>query len=284
MGAPANDAVRTYRFLRLAIVALVVLLAASVAIDWLAVGRDCWERSISDYHHTPARSVFVASVVAAGVCMIVLKGVTEVEDVLLNLAGMLAGVVAFVPTSEPSTCRPGVAGTGDGTPAVENNVWALLAAGVAGLLIAFLTRRRSGLAPHAAAAHRVGLLSALGVLVALAAWFLLGRESFVAHAHYVSAVVMFACIVAVVVVNARGVDLARGIDGPTCGARNRYTVIAAAMVVSVVGVGGAGLLTGWEHTVLWVEALVLGLFATFWALQTHELWDHGVRPRLDRAP
>ncbi len=277
MQPPASDAVRTYRYLRLALVGLAAMLAAGLVIEWLATGAACWQPSISSYAHTPAREVFVGSLVASGVCMIVIKGVTETEDVLLNVAGMLAPVVAFVPTTDVGTCRSATWPAGDDAPAVENGVWALLLAGLVGIAVAVASRRGVDVTPDVARAHRVGLGVAGVVLVGFAAWFVLGRASFVAGAHYVAAVAMFACIVAVVLVNAKGLDQVRGGPG-RMSARNRYTAIAALMVGSVVVVGGLGWWFGWDYTVLWVEALLLLGFATFWILQTRELWNHGVRP------
>lgn len=282
MQAPASDAVRTYRYLRLALVALAATLGASLVIEWLATGGTCWQRSISSYAHTPAREVFVGTLTSIGVCMIVIKGVTASEDVLLNVAGMLAPVVAFVPTTDVGTCRSATWPGGDDRPAVENAVWALLVAGVVGIVVAALTRRDLDVSPQVRRAHQAGLGVAIVVLLGFGSWFLLGRSSFLQGAHYVAAVAMFVCIVGVVLVNAKGLDLARGGPG-RMGARNRYTAIAAAMLVSVVGVGGVGWWLELAHTVLWVEALLLAEFAVFWVLQTRELWNEGVRPLPSRG-
>jgi hypothetical protein len=87
---------KTYRYLRLALVALVALIMTAVALEW---GRThCLQTSISAYYYTPARSIFVGSLVAIGVALIAIRGRSDGEDALLNLAGMLAPVVAFVPT------------------------------------------------------------------------------------------------------------------------------------------------------------------------------------------
>ena len=39
-----------------------------------------------------------------GVCLVALKGNTDGEDVLMNLAGMLAAGVAFIPTPGAEQC------------------------------------------------------------------------------------------------------------------------------------------------------------------------------------
>ena len=48
--------------------------------------------------------VLVGVLVSMGVCLIALKGNTDGEDLLMNLAGMLAPVVAFVPLGGAETC------------------------------------------------------------------------------------------------------------------------------------------------------------------------------------
>ena len=96
--------------------------------------------SISAYYYTPVRGVFVGSLVAVGLGLVAIKGREGWEDSMLNLAGMLAPLVALVPTpiSVP------VAGfeverrtvPAELVPAVENNVAALLVLGVVGLVFA----------------------------------------------------------------------------------------------------------------------------------------------------
>ena len=46
----------------------------------------------------------MGALMAMGVSMVVLKADNEVEDILLNIAGVLAPVVALVPT--PKHCVP----------------------------------------------------------------------------------------------------------------------------------------------------------------------------------
>ena len=104
--SPDNPYVlKSYRYLRLVMVGLVVLLAASVLIELQQTGFGCWRTSISSYYWTPVRGVFVGALVAIGTCLIVLKGNTPVEDVLLNVAGALAPIVAFVPILDPKECQ-----------------------------------------------------------------------------------------------------------------------------------------------------------------------------------
>ena len=38
-----------------------------------------------------------------------------------------------------------------------------------------------------------------------------------------------------------------------------------------------GLLRGWPYWVIVLEGCIISLFALFWALQTKELWNKGLR-------
>ncbi len=60
-------------------------------------------------------------------------------------------------------------------------------------------------------------------------------------------------------------------------ARNRYFLVALLMVVLPVLEWLVSTVVTWNHVVLWAETTVLVLFATFWVLQTQELWSEGVR-------
>src|SRR4051794_35776947 len=83
--------VRSYRFLRAAMVGLLICLAVAVALQSIAQ-RSILD-SISAYYYTPAQGVFVGALVALGACMIALEGAGPTEDALLNLGGMLAPVI-----------------------------------------------------------------------------------------------------------------------------------------------------------------------------------------------
>ena len=272
--------IKTYRYLRLAMVSMLVLLAAGVLIEWVNNPADCFQPSISDYYYTPAQAVFVGALVAIGVCMIVLKGSTEWEDILLNVGGMLAPVVAFVPTPAGATCSsvpnvvPNIAAN------VENNIAALFVAGVVGVAtvagLAWQARARS--ASNWNRTHTIGMLVALLVLLGGFGWFHWGRASFIANAHYAAALPLFLAIILVAVINARestqeqtGAMAARDVS------TNRYFVVAALLVVLPVVEWGVSKVVDTNHLVLWVEVTVLVLFAVFWLLQTEELWSEGVR-------
>ncbi|MBN9608573.1 MAG: hypothetical protein BGO26_18930 [Actinobacteria bacterium 69-20] len=232
-------ACRTYRYLRLGVVALVLLLGCSVALQAGADGRML--ASISAYFYTPVHGVFVGSLLAIGVALIAIRGREGTENGLTNIAGMLAPVVAFVPTpahlascAGPRACVPAVAQDG-----VRNNITAVLvvtALVLVGATFALVRDRRAqtrGASPggavaaagvgaadradvgtaaqeRAEAARRIAarafpVVLAAGVVLWLvaAAWFSLDWSGFVDTAHYVSAGCLFASMIAIAVINAR---------------------------------------------------------------------------------
>lgn len=92
-----KNAIVTYRYLRLSIVVVVLALLVGVLVEY---GKDdCLQKSLSAYYHTPVHALFIGAMMTIGVCMIIIKGRNGLEDTLLNLAGVMALVVAFVPTT-----------------------------------------------------------------------------------------------------------------------------------------------------------------------------------------
>ena len=99
-----RDALRSYNYLRLGIVLAVIMLAAAIRYEVVRTPAFCdFQTSISGYYYTPVRAVFVGVLVAIGLSLIVIKG-DGLEDLFLNLAGVLAPVVAFVPTVNIGPC------------------------------------------------------------------------------------------------------------------------------------------------------------------------------------
>ncbi|WP_130388544.1 hypothetical protein [Kribbella sp. VKM Ac-2569] len=81
MTVPGGYSIKTYRYLRMAMPAMIVLLAAALVIEWAKTDPHCLQTSISAYYYTPVRAIFVGSLITIGVCMVVLKGNTEPEDI-----------------------------------------------------------------------------------------------------------------------------------------------------------------------------------------------------------
>jgi len=261
-------AVKTWRYVRLAMVLMVAAIAAAVLYERAQVHPGCFQRSISAYWYTPARGVFVGALVAIGVCLVCLRGNTPIEDLLLNVAGMLAPIVALVPTPDRGSCSSVFDLTRDQGPNVANNVTALIVVGALGLVIAGVLLARAGPVLHV----RIAYAAAVVIWAVTATVFLVARPFFTRTAHYAAAVLLFGCIVLVACSNARGYQRVTGAGSP----RNRYAAIAAAMALSVIVFGLAGLL-GWDYWLIALETALISLFAVFWVIQTVELWNEGLR-------
>ena len=278
----ATEARKTYRYLRLGIVAMVVFLAASLVVE--ANKAPCLQTSISAYYYTPVRSVFVGGMIAIGLCLVVIKGSTAIEDLFLNIAGMLAPVVALVPTADPGHCWsvvPNPLPTDDhGALAgwvvadIDNNMKALLLAGLFGLVLAFVIALFAnggpvGLAKNVAPGTHAGLALALA-LVGGGWWAFHYWDGFEAHAHFYSAIGMFGFLAFAIASNA----VQRRKDPPKV-----YFWLYTAIALSMIGSGAVmlALQSKLEHMVFILEATEIALFATFWLVQTKELWNDTIR-------
>ena len=263
-------AVKTWRYLRVAMVVLVAGLSISIAYELGRRGFDCVQTSISAYYYTAVQAFFVAALVSIGACMVCLKGNTDAEDILLNLAGMFAPVVAFVPTAGADHCATILEHAADREALATNNVTTLLALGIVGLVVLAILGGKRGFTPP----ERTGFLVAAATVAIALGIFLGDRPYFLDNAHFTAAVLMFTCIFLVVLVNAvnfRPSDRLR---------RNRYKAVAIAMGVSCLAVGAAAL-AGWDYSILAIEAALIFLFATFWVVQSRELWEQGLRTPTD---
>lgn len=273
-------AIKTWRYLRLALFALVIGLAAAVAFEWRNVSGHCLQESISAYYYTPVRGFFVGALLSMGVCMFCLKGSTNIEDVLLNLAGMFAAVIALVPTPGIGKCSSlrdattvralsvanSVTEAADRSLSIENNVAALIAVGLVGLVILAALSRRNP--PRGL--PLLGYAAGAGLWVVAVVLFLSNRKLFDGHAHDIAAYLMFGCILGVVFFNAIGFSPSPRLR------RNPYWLVFAAMVVSALGLIAAGI-AGWNYWVIAIEGAFISLFAIFWLAQTYDLWHAGLR-------
>ena len=105
--APTRDVVQTYRYLRGAMVGLLLALLLSVAIQWwFGTDRSCWLGSISAYYFTSSRTVLVGTLSALGIALIAYQGHSPEENVLLDFSGFMALLVAAVPTVPDNRCGP----------------------------------------------------------------------------------------------------------------------------------------------------------------------------------
>ncbi len=276
---PALAAVKTYNNLRIALAALVLLLYSAIVLEWRAAGG-CLQPSISAYYYTPVHAVLIGVLVTMGVCLVALKGNTDGEDVLMNLAGMLAPGVAFIPTLAVPGCGSTDLLAPDIPAFVTNNMPALFfTAAVVGVVAVVITLRQGGFA-GLSTVDRIGAALTVVVLGGGIAWYFVARDSFIAHGHEAAAVPMFLAIIGVVWLNARDVQAAvrRG-AAPEAHSRYvaMYRMIAVAMLVALAATVVINLATGSSTLVFWVEVVLITLFAVFWVVQTIELWNRGLR-------
>ena len=187
-----ENATKTWRYLRLGMVALVAGLAGSVLYEYSKV--DCFNRSISAYFYTPVHSYFVVALFALGVALFCLKGNTELEDILLNLAGMFAPVVALVPTPSRPDCPSELLATVGRDASINNNMFALLVVGLTALLILGVLSVVDRRQPASQRLSIAGFVVAAFVFGVGAYIFKADRPWFDKNAHNVAAYSMFGCI------------------------------------------------------------------------------------------
>jgi hypothetical protein len=197
------------------------------------------------------------------------------EDIFLNIGGIFAFLVAFVPTGGGSgACQDPDTRV---SASVHDNITALLIVGIVAIVVAFtlLAIGWNGLEK----AHRWWALAEGIIALALWAGTLIATKFYLSwalgHVHYIAAISLAACIIAVAGANAyrRNETPSRG-SLPKTGtranpARFLYTWIAVGMlVISVLLLVLA--VTG-VITVYWVEISVAAMFAIFWTAQTIQL-------------
>jgi hypothetical protein len=276
----SQDAIKTYRYLRIGMIGAVVLLAASIAIERSKV--DCWQTSISAYYYTPVRAIFVGSMIAVGLSLIVYKG-RAWEDVCLNFAGMLAPVVAVVPTTDVGRCWSvppiPLPVNEDGSLAewvvtnIDNNIYALLIAGGIGLGVAAITAmvvNRSVRAPIERGERGTRVSLAVTALVLVFTWWLIQTwDDFTTQAHGIAAVLMFVFLVGAIIAKV----IENWNERDTVWIRV-YMAVAALMILGGILIPTTR--TFGDHTVFALEAYEIAFFAVYWIVQTAENWDEKV--------
>jgi peptidoglycan/LPS O-acetylase OafA/YrhL len=206
-----------------------------------------------------------------GFALIVIQGRTGPVDVCLNFAGMLAPVVAVVPTTDVGVCwsraPSSVPVNTDGTLAdwvianIDNNMLALLIAGIGGLLVAAAIAHIGGQSKF-----RWGLAITLAFLL-LAGLAFRYWDDFYTRAHGFAALGMFAFLAAAVALNAW--ELRGDPD------KRPYFLTYIVIAVLMVAVPVVFFPFDFDHSVLVVEAVEIVLVGLFWLLQTKEHWIEG---------
>ena len=295
----AGTQAKSYRYLRIAMVGLLIALAA--AVFYQSSQQGSFLASVSAYYYTPAQAVFVGALIGLGASMIALQGLTDAEDQFLNLGGIFAIVVAIVPTgrgvdfeSAVRACResggtllthqastnldcPGVLALQDATRAnVENNMAALLIVGGLTLILTAVILLKGKAAKHGTKGRwwviggfSAGVVLWLLGLIALA----VSVDWLAGHGHYIAAGGLLLSILLVAGANAhrrqQRPTVRYALKGDVLKSPRAYTWIAVAMLV----VSGA-LIVLWltnAISLFWVEILVAFLFVLFWIVQTIDL-------------
>lgn len=295
-----NDVLKTYRYLRIGIVGAVVLLAVSIAIERSKV--PCLQTSLSAYYYTPVRAIFVGFLIAICLALIVYKGRSTREDFFLNIAGVLAAVVAVAPTTDVGRCwsipPESFPVQQDGSLAtwvvsnIENNIHALLIIGFIALAFAVITAigdalgDKDFLADHQQATDekRQALLrerkqgrwwpTTLSFVLLLVGWVLIEFwDDFDTLAHGWAALLAISCLGFAIISQALYLRPRRRSRSD----RRLYRIYWA--IVALMALGGIFI---WltrifdEHTVFYLEAWELGLFVVYWIVETKVKWTEEV--------
>lgn len=271
---PNVNRLKTYRYLRVGMVLLMVMLGVSIIVDRVDGPAGQFQTSISDYYYTPVQSVLVGSLVAVGACLIIMRAERDVEDIFLNLAGMFAPLVAFVPIDREGV-TDGVLSSASAAAFVDNNVKTLVITGAIALAVAVAVLARSWpqLDDTGERVRRIlGLVAAGGIVLGTWLWYDLAPDSFqgtgayVAGGHFTAAIALFVCMGVVVLCNALPPTL------------QPYSAIYAGIVALMVLNGIVAVLFGfgvgpfdWRYWLLAVETAGVVLFVVFWLVQTVEL-------------
>jgi hypothetical protein len=267
---------RTYRYVRLGIIGAVFAIFVALVAYGTTVG---WPTSISALYYTPANTVFVGSLFAVSLGLLALSG-HSVEQALLDLAGVVAPLIAIVPTAIGDNDVPGmVTGCPGDVPCVPD--YFLPAIGIGMVTFAVVGGAGVVLAVILALVQRTisrGLLLAIAVAAAIilgmTLWWALDPASFVPSAHLVATIALlgFMALASIAAASASDAGSYRAV----------YAVIAILIVVTLLFIlavtlfhlGGVDLVevTG-APLILIGEVIALGLFAMFWLAQTAQKWE-----------
>lgn len=276
------QAVLTWRYLRIGLIALAVGLGVAVAYEVDRAG-ECWQTSISAFYYTPAQGILVGALVAIGACLICLRGASDGEDVLLNFAGLCAPFVALVPTpNKKSRCGSVLITPGDRELAVGSNVTTLLVVAWLGLAVLAgftLWRRLHGGANRLSPIDLGGYAAAVVLLLATTVLFVAERQWFLRNAHHIAAISLFGFVFVFVNVWLNSIQryLAKKKAGVRARKINLYAQIGLVMAADAI-LHVFLKLGGFDHWIFTIEASLIALFIWFWTVQTFERWDDGITP------
>ncbi len=281
----------THVTLRVALAGVALAILAAFVVD--RTQRSCWLTSLSASWYTDARPVFVGGLVAIGVALVAYSGSTWTENLLLDLAGVLAPVVAFAPTPldvpQDAACLGLPFPVSYDVSAADLALLVYLGALVLGTFATFLAsaavRAELGpLRPAQRRARRIGLGIGVGLVAGLVVWRVLD-PLFAAHVHFPAAALMFVLLTGVVAGRTGPVSRLTARWDPYRDRAERagrrvgqrfpyervYAVVAVVMALTLVAVVPVTLIGLWAWAVVVAEVVLLVAFLVFWLLQTVQL-------------
>ena len=266
---PESDVAHaTYRHLRMMLVALPVLLLVTSALAALVLRTV--EGSISAYYLGPFRDVFVGAMVGTAVCLVAYRG-GPLEDYALNLSGFYAVLVAFVPTGLADTLAElGPRERAELVDSLRVSIAAVVVVAAVFLLVEWRTGQWPG--PELRRNRLTRFLfrgsTLLGIaFLALLAWRVVEGDDF-GGVHLAATFLLMGGLVTAVA--SHGWPTVTG-DDPAATHTGRYRLIAVLMVA------GLPLLlvlraARFEYAVIVTEWWEIGLFTTFWVMETVRTW------------
>ncbi|OHU28272.1 hypothetical protein BKG77_01655 [Mycobacteroides chelonae] len=264
----------TYRYLRAGMVVMIVMLG--VAVGGERMMASCWQATISDYYFTTAHGIFIAALCGIGVQLIVYKGSSDTEDVLLTLSGVLAFIVAMVPNNRPVLLcgSHDLPVDGNVSYAITDNVWAVVIALGLARAVSWWLHRRTGTVRPKSVLGTVSLYVSRAIMGGGLIALVFFRPFFDAHAHKIAAALMFLAIIVTVAITA---FLVSRQDDTKCPHRRLYhalyQVIAATMIATLIVVSVLhGVLRTWSHWFIILEIALVVEFGVYWVVQSIELW------------
>jgi hypothetical protein len=283
---------RTHRYLRIALVALVLILLASVVVEVVRSGEV--QPSISHYFYTPARNIFVGCLVGVSVALLALSG-RDLETALLDVAAIFAPLIALIPTgfddapapSSPDAIQRQCPADADCLPAaylpeVHNGVIVYAIAVILVVVASLVVRAKQRQRLRGTVTTSVLALGVAAALLVLA--FVPGvsdgfpfNDALPISIHFAVTIAFFLAFAAVPLVHALPGHPAS--DSPVHPWQRVVYVAAPTLIVIDLGLLLA-LMTQWPLIVFWGELAALLLFALFWLTQTIQRWREANPPSL----
>lgn len=291
--APVTTGQKTHRYLRLALVLIVVALILAVVLQSIVVSWTPlifgWNPlpSISHALYTPVRDVFVGTLIAASVALLALSGRSRATT-LLDVCAVFAPLIAIVPVgiADPRAVDRMPCPTAqecipvDAVASAKAGIAVYAVVVVAVVVTMALIRRRTRTPNRSATLVSIIALVTAVVVVALA-FAPAVNEHFpfnfwpVNSIHFAATLLFFGVFAAVPILYAGG-PLDPDETPPTPRQRTIYRWISGLMIADLVLLVVALLFRqafGETPVVLIGEAVALILFATFWWVQTFQRWN-----------